>query len=294
MKKYQVTYFLSCLFVIGCIGFAVMNSLFGVAVKIAISAAVVLLFVAQNIFLFTHKEIWFKLFFTVISLCLLFLGVAFLLDYVDFFSKVKDVESLREYIDSFGSYAIVVFFIIQFLQVIISFVPATVTIGAGALLFGAVESGIISFFATVLGSAIAFIVGKKFGKKAIVWIIGKESLDKGLSLIKGKDTVAISLMFLFPFFPDDILCFVAGLTTMPLGYFLVIIAVTRIITIVTTSATLSAVQLLIDYSIPLTVVVLLVVVAIISIVFYYGMKNAARIQEWMEKKLFIRRKKKSE
>ena len=38
-------------------------------------------------------------------------------------------------------------------------------------------------------------------------------------------------MFLFPFFPDDLLCFVAGITTMSAAYFIVMIIVTRLISV---------------------------------------------------------------
>ena len=62
--------------------------------------------------------------------------------------------------------------------------------------------------------------------------MGKENLDKGLELVKGKDKVILTFMFLFPFFPDDVLCFVAGLSSMSVPYYIVMITITRIINIV--------------------------------------------------------------
>ena len=42
-------------------------------------------------------------------------------------------------------------------------------------------------------------------------------------------------MFLFPFFPDDLLCFVAGLSSMSPKFFLIMITVTRLVSTFTTA-----------------------------------------------------------
>ena len=42
-------------------------------------------------------------------------------------------------------------------------------------------------------------------------------------------------MFVLPVFPDDVLCFIAGLSSMSLVFFLVVIVISRILAIFTTS-----------------------------------------------------------
>ena len=61
--------------------------------------------------------------------------------------------------------------------------------------------------------------------------VGKENLDKALKAVKGKDKAILTFMFLFPFFPDDILCFVSGLSSMSTGFFIIMITITRFISI---------------------------------------------------------------
>ena len=46
-------------------------------------------------------------------------------------------------------------------------------------------------------------------------------------------------MFIFPFFPDDLLCFVAGISSMSVRYFIVMITITRLLSITISSLTLS-------------------------------------------------------
>ena len=142
---------------------------------------------------------------------------------------------MRAYIESFGSWAVVLFILLQFLQVVLLPIPGFITVGAGVLLSGALKGAIYSCIGIILGSIVGFLIGRVFGYKVAKWLVGKEGLDKGLKTIKGKDKVVLTFMFLFPFFPDDILCFVAGLTTVKVKFFLVMIVITRVISIFVSS-----------------------------------------------------------
>ncbi len=146
-------------------------------------------------------------------------------------SKIDSVDSLRRYILSYGHLVIPVFMVLQFLQVIILPIPSAILLGAGIALFGTFWGALLSYISIVSASIIAFIIGRKFGVKAVGWLIGKNSLKKGLNLIKGKDKVFLTFMLIFPFFPDDLLCFMAGLTTVSYEYFLIIISLTRLLNV---------------------------------------------------------------
>jgi uncharacterized membrane protein YdjX (TVP38/TMEM64 family) len=89
---------------------------------------------------------------------------------------------------------------------------------AGALIFGPWTSFILSFVAIMTGSIIMFWLGRKAGKKFVNWLVGKEDAEAWTKRItKGK--YLFFLMMLFPLFPDDILCVVAGMTDMSFKYF---------------------------------------------------------------------------
>ena len=160
------------------------------------------------------KGFIYKLFMLVV-VCLSVIVVAlYFLKTTGFLSKVDSVDKFREYISSFGNQAIWWFTIIQFLQVVVLPIPAFITVGAGVLLFGPLKGAIFSCIGIILGSVVAFYIGRIFGIKVAKWLVGEDSLKKGLRIIKGKDKIILTFMFLFPFFPDDILCFVAGITTL--------------------------------------------------------------------------------
>lgn len=163
-----------------------------------------------------------------ISVCVLAL---YFLKVSGFLNKIDSVEALRKYVESYGKNAVWIFIVLQFLQVIVLPIPAVITVAAGVLLFGAFKSAVYSCIGIIVGSLVAFFIGKVFGYKVAKWLVGKENLDKWLNVIKGKDKIILTFMFLFPFFPDDVLCFVAGITTMSPLFFIIMIFITRIISV---------------------------------------------------------------
>lgn len=164
--------------------------------------------------------------------CLLIIsGIFFAVCATGFINDMTSIEALREYIESSGNWAVWVFILFQFLQVVILPIPSTVTVMAGVALFGPLKCSLFSFIGIFIGSVLAFGIGRWLGYKVVSWIVGKEDLDKWLKKIKGKDYLILSIMFLLPLFPDDVLCFIAGLSSMTWGYFLVMIFVTRALSI---------------------------------------------------------------
>ena len=148
--------------------------------------------------------------------------------------KISNEQDLKQIINDGGVYSYLIFFAVQFLQATFLPIPAIVTTITGTLIFGPFIAFSISFVAIVLASLIMFVLGKKFGKKLVIWAVGKEDFDKwSQSLTKGKYT--FFLMMLFPLFPDDILCLIAGATTsMSYTFFAVTNLITRPIGILAT------------------------------------------------------------
>ena len=205
-------------------------------VLITVSSAIItVLTMLAIMFIGKTSGILHKLFFITVFLIASVLAALYILKISGFLDKIDSVEDLRSYISSYGSYAALAFILIQFLQVVVLPIPAFITVGAGVLLFGPLYGAIYSCTGIILGSLVAFFIGRLFGVKVARWLVGQENLEKGLKTIKGKDKIVLTFMFLFPFFPDDILCFVAGITTVSPLFFVITIFITRIISVFASS-----------------------------------------------------------
>lgn len=146
-------------------------------------------------------------------------------------------DELQSMIESTGVVGPLVYFVICALQVTFIPLPNAVTVLAGNYAFGTLPAFIYSYIGTFLGSMLSYGLGKWIGRRFAIWVAGsKERLKKWIKRLKGREFVVLSLMFFFPFFPDDVLCVVAGLfPSISWRGFTVLQLVTRA---TTTSATL--------------------------------------------------------
>ncbi len=147
---------------------------------------------------------------------------------MDFFTP----EAIQEFVAKFGMWAPLIFAVLQFLQVIVTPIPGNVFAVAGGVLFGFWKGFLLSWGAIVLGSLFCFYLGKKLGTKGIKKLVKPATFDKYMGFISGETTKnRIYVFFIFacllPFFPDDLLCLLAGLTTMNFKAFSAIILLTR-------------------------------------------------------------------
>lgn len=198
----------------------------------AVSSALVLAFIVLYLF---KKQALYRLITCTLIFLDIFAVVFFVICATGIISKINSIQGLRDYIAQFGNMAVVLYILFSFLQVVVLPVPGSVTVAAGVALFGPLKCAIYSFIGIVSGSIVAFAIGRWIGYKAVKWIVGKDTLDKWLAKLKNKDYLILSIMFLLPMFPDDVLCFVAGLSSMTWTYFIIMIVVTRLISVFTTA-----------------------------------------------------------
>lgn len=207
--------------------------------KILVTSFIVICLALSIFFIIKDKENVYKLCLVVLFFLMLSTVILYVLQLSGFWEKINSVEDFRAYIGSFGSCAVIIFILMQILQVVVLPIPGFVAVGAGVLSFGVWKGALFSLIGIMSGSLIAFFLGKFLGYKAVCWLVGKKILDNVLIKVKGKDKFVLTFMFLFPFFPDDVLCFVAGLSSMSNLYFVIMILITRIISVYTTSFSLN-------------------------------------------------------
>lgn len=200
-------------------------------------------------------------------------------------NKINSIQSLRDYIAHFGNMAVFLFILFCFLQVVILPVPGSVAVAAGVALFGPLKCAIYSFIGIVTGSIVAFAIGRWIGYKAVKWIVGKETLDKWLDKLKGKDYLILSIMFLLPMFPDDVLCFVAGLSSMTWPYFIIMIVITRLISVVTTAYSVG----FIPFNTWWGILIWIIIAILIAVAFWLVCKYSDKIDKFIKTKFKFKR-----
>ncbi len=147
-----------------------------------------------------------------------------------FLALFTDQTVLRAYIAQFGFWAPAIFFVLQILQVIFSVIPGNVTTAVGSALFGFWPGILLSFSAITIGSMLAFGLARLIGKAAVRNMVGHKWFDKYTELMQSqvsRERVLLALMMLLPFFPDDLICLLAGLTGIPFWSFFLISLFTR-------------------------------------------------------------------
>jgi uncharacterized membrane protein YdjX (TVP38/TMEM64 family) len=152
-------------------------------------------------------------------------------------------EAFAAYILSLGVAAAIIFTIIQAIQVVIPILPGAIGCIAGIFAFGPVWGLIYSYIGICVGSIAAFMISKRYGMPVVRKFVSKKRLDKYMNwLEKGNrfDKFLI-VMILFPVAPDDILCFLAGLTQMTFKKFSAIILLCKPTAIAVYSLTLAGV-----------------------------------------------------
>lgn len=154
-------------------------------------------------------------------------GTVWALYATGFFRAAGSPEALGEYIARSAPWSHLAYFGIQLASVVVAPIPSNITAAAGAYLFGLWPSFLLTWGAVALGSAVVFALARALGQKFAGQFVSEKLSEKYLDVIRRKRDVFLALAFLFPFFPDDLLCILAGLTDISFRRFFVLVAAAR-------------------------------------------------------------------
>lgn len=240
-------------------------------------------------FLIRRKTTLFKTSISVFVFLLFCLVLIFILQKTGFFEIVNDEKALQKYLETAGAWMPLLYVLLQYLQVVVLPIPSVVSTVAGVALFGPFKTIIYSLIGIILGSFTAFFIGRKLGYKAVSWMVGEENLHAWQKKLKGKDNFVLTIMFLMPMFPDDILCFIAGLSSMTVRYFSIMILITRTIGVAATCYSVD----LIPFNTWWGLMIWGILFVGIGIAFYFIYKNLDKIQAAFSKRFKRSSKKKN-
>lgn len=133
-------------------------------------------------------------------------------------------EKLVIYIKKYGIWAPVIFILIQIVQVVLPVIPGGASCLAGVLAFGSTSGFIYNYIGLCLGSVVAFFLSRRYGLKIILKLFKEETVNKYVGYIKQKKFEKVFFWGIFlPGAPDDLLCYVAGISNISFKKFLIII-----------------------------------------------------------------------
>jgi len=121
-----------------------------------------------------------------------------------------------------------VFVLLQVLQVIAAPFPGELTGVAGGYVYGQTFGFLLSTVGLSLGSWVAFELASILGRPFVERFIKREVLEKFNFLTTKTGALICFVLFLFPGFPKDYLCYVLGLSRMKLRMFLLVSIVGRL------------------------------------------------------------------
>lgn len=178
-----------------------------------------------------QKNIWL----TVIGVILIAMIAVSVCVAIPMVRLAEDPMALKAWVEGFGAWGRLVFIGLLILQVIIAFVPGGPFELAAGYAYGALEGTILCMIAFILGSAVIFLLVRKFGTRVVELFVSQKEI-KQLEFLKNprKTRTLAFILMVIPGSPKDALNYIAGLTNLKLQEWLLIVAVGRVPALIST------------------------------------------------------------
>lgn len=150
----------------------------------------------------------------------------------------EDPQQFQAMVDSYGIWSRLIFVGMVVLQVIVAFIPGEPIELAAGYAFGFVEGTLLTLAGFLIGSLLIFLLVRKFGVKLVEVFFPMEKINQFSFLKNPKKTKTLAfILMLIPGTPKDFLSYFAGLTQLPLRTWMLIVAIGRLPSLITSTAT---------------------------------------------------------
>jgi uncharacterized membrane protein YdjX (TVP38/TMEM64 family) len=166
-------------------------------------------------------------------LALLILLAAALLWGRDLASVLEDQDRLSELIAGAGPWGPVMVIGLTIAQVLAAPIPGQTVDFAAGYLFGLWRGTLYGWIGTVAGSMLAITLARVVGRVLLLRFISDTRIARLDRFAEGKGLLFFFLLFLTPFLPDDVACFLAGFTALPLPALFFVVAFGRLPGVIT-------------------------------------------------------------
>lgn len=144
-------------------------------------------------------------------------------------------DQLVAAVESSGAFGPLLYIILQIIQTVAAPIPGQIVGSVGGFLFGG--WGILwTLIGSLIGCWIVFLIARRFGRPLLEKIFKKSVIEKFDFIINAKGSpFIIFAIFLLPGFPDDVVCYIAGLTKIPIPRLMLLVGIGRFPTVVLTN-----------------------------------------------------------
>ncbi len=134
------------------------------------------------------------------------------------------VGALRDFVEQFGLWAPAVFTVIQATQCVFPVIPGAAGVVAGPILFGPVLGTICNYIGQSIGSFAAFLIARRLGRPLVETRLKSARSRRYLAWLEHPHYIRyFAAAIVLPVAPDDLLCYLTGLTQMRKRTFMLII-----------------------------------------------------------------------
>jgi uncharacterized membrane protein YdjX (TVP38/TMEM64 family) len=144
-----------------------------------------------------------------------------------FLRLLEDSQRLVTWVRGRGPWAPLTIILLQIGQVVVAPVPGQIVGLAAGYLFGALTGTLYSLVGTAAGSWIAFALSRAYGRPLVERLVPHQTLVRLDAGAQRRGLFFFALVFLLPFLPDDLACFAAGLTPIPIPALMAVAIATR-------------------------------------------------------------------
>ena len=192
---------------------------------------------------------------------------------------VREPERFQAWVDAQGVRAPLLFVGMVVLQIVVAIIPGEPLEIAAGYAFGALEGTLLCLIGALVGRVAVFLLVRRFGVRAVevFFPLGKVQSLRFLQNEK-KLTFWVFFLFFLPGTPKDVLCYIVGLTKLPLRSWIIISTIAPIPSIITSTIGGDALGMG-DYAFAVLVFVITLVISGLGLLAYRAICRARERSE---------------
>ena len=142
-------------------------------------------------------------------------------------SWIDDRAAVERLAHRLGPWGPAVIVAAEIAQVLAAPVPGQVVGLVAGYLYGPLWGTLLCMLGLAMGTLLAAWLGRRLGRPLVERLAGPALLARVDGYVERRGALALFLIFLLPFLPDDLCCFIAGLTRLRLSEIVILAIIGR-------------------------------------------------------------------